>query len=99
MRAARPVPHRNRKESHYEPPVVDAVAVTTSQSTTSTRGEFKATDLLTFQIGLLVIGAVLMVMTVVGLVTASAPLLIAAVLFAAVAMFASVHTAVNLLAD
>lgn len=79
-------------------PVVDAVAVTTPQSTTSTQDEAKAADLLTFQIGMLIIGAVVLVMTVVGLIAASAPLLIAAGLFTVVATFAGVYTGVNLLA-
>ncbi|CED92560.1 MAG: mandelate racemase [Actinomyces succiniciruminis] len=80
-------------------PVIDAVAVTTPESTASTQDEAKAADLLTFRIGLLIIGAVLMVMTIVGLVTASAPLLIAAGLFTVVTTFVGVYTGVNLLAE
>ncbi|MBE6481598.1 MAG: mandelate racemase [Actinomyces ruminicola] len=77
-------------------PVVDAVAAATPQSVTLTQDESRAADLLTFQIGMATVVAVLLVMTVVGIIVASEPLLIASGLFTVVAALVNVSTGVHL---
>ncbi|MDO4899174.1 mandelate racemase [Actinomyces sp.] len=77
-------------------PVIDAVAVSTPQVSTSAQDEVKADELLTFQIGMLVVAAVLLVMTVVGVALASAPLLIASGLLAVMAALVNVCSGVNI---
>lgn len=68
-------------------PVIDAVAVATpaaAQPIASAQDEAMAADLLTFRIGMGVVAAVLLVMTIVGAVVASAPLLIGSGIFTVV---------------
>lgn len=84
-------------------PVIDAVAVSTPavaapQSTASVRDEAMAADLLTFWIGMGVVAAVLLVMTVVGAVIASEPLLIGSGIFAVVLAGVNAVTDVTLAA-
>lgn len=85
-------------------PVIDAVAVNAPavaapQSTASVRDEaMAAEDLLTFRIGMGVVAAVLLVMTVVGAVIASEPLLIGSGIFAVVLAGVNAGTDVTLAA-
>ncbi|SDN27026.1 hypothetical protein SAMN05216355_101506 [Actinomyces ruminicola] len=76
-------------------PVVDAVAAT-PQSAATPQDASKAADLLTFQIGMATVVAVLLVMTIVGMIVASEPLLIASGLFTVVAALVNASTGVNL---
>ncbi|WP_136193714.1 mandelate racemase [Actinomyces procaprae] len=77
-------------------PVIDAVAVTTPKPATSAQDEAKSADVLTFQIGMAIVAAVLLVMTIVGVIVASAPLLIASGLLTVVAALVNVSTGVSL---
>ena len=85
-------------------PVIDAVAVNAPavaapQSTASVRDEaMAAEDLLTFRIGMGVVAAVLLVMTVVGAVIASEPLLIGSGIFTVVLAGVNAGTDVTLVA-
>lgn len=82
-------------------PVIDSVAtsvVTAPQPTASVRDEAMAADLLTFWIGMGVVAAVLVVMTVVGAVIASEPLLIGAGIFAVVLALVNAVTDITLAA-
>ncbi|MDU0349473.1 mandelate racemase [Actinomyces sp. MRS3W] len=79
-------------------PVIDAIAVATPESTTSTQDEIKAADLLTFKIGMATVAAVVFIMAIVGAVTASPALLMAAGLSGTMASLGGVYTGVNLLA-
>ena len=78
-------------------PVIDTVAVTTPESTTSSRTEARAADLLTFKIGLGIVAAVVLVMAVVGAVVGSPALLIASGLIGAASALTGVYTGVNLI--
>ena len=82
-------------------PVIDSVAtpvVTAPQPTASVRDEAMAADLLTFWIGMGVVAAVLVVMTVVGAVIASEPLLIGAGIFAVMLALVNAVTDITLAA-
>lgn len=79
-------------------PVVDDVVVSSPASTTSSQAEAKAADLLTFTIGMAAVAAVVITMAVVGAITGSAALLIAAGLTGTAASLTGVYTGVNLLA-
>ena len=59
-------------------------AVAVAQPIASAQDEAMVADLLTFRIGMGVVAAVLLVMTIVGAVVASAPLLIGSGIFAVV---------------
>lgn len=78
-------------------PVIDTVAVTTPESTTSSRTEARAADLLTFKIGLGIVAAVVLVMAVVGAVVGSPALLIASGFIGAASALTGVYTGVNFL--
>lgn len=77
-------------------PVIDAVAV--AQPIASAQDEAMAADLLTFRIGMGVVAAVLLVMTIVGAVVASAPLLIGSGIFTVVLAGVNAGTDVTLVA-
>lgn len=82
-------------------PVIDSVAtpvVTAPQPTASVRDEAMAADLLTFWIGMGVVAAVLVVMTVVGAVITSEPLLIGAGIFAVMLALVNAVTDITLAA-
>lgn len=82
-------------------PVIDAVAtpaVAVAQPIASAQDEAMAADLLTFRIGMGVVAAVLLVMTIVGAVVASAPLLIGSGIFAVVLAGVNAGTDVTLAA-
>ncbi|WP_043560454.1 hypothetical protein [Actinomyces israelii] len=78
-------------------PVIDTVAVTTPESTASSRTEAKAADLLTFKIGMGIVAAVVFVMAVVGAVAGSSALLIASGFIGAASALTGVYTGVNLI--
>lgn len=79
-------------------PVIDQVAVTTPESTTSSAAEAKAADILTFKIGMAIVAAVVIIMALVGAVAGSAALLVAAGLAGTAASLVGVYTGVNLIA-
>ena len=82
-------------------PVIDAVAppaVAVAQPIASAQDEAMAADLLTFRIGMGVVAAVLLVMTIVGAVVASAPLLIGSGIFTVVLAGVNAGTDVTLVA-
>lgn len=78
--------------------VTTTPAVSTVQPAVVVRDEVSAADLLTFQIGMGVLLAVLLVMTVVGAVIASAPMLIGAGLFTVLVALVNAATDVTLVA-
>ncbi len=80
-------------------PVIDAVATpAVAQPIASAQDEAMAADLLTFRIGMGVVAAVLLVMTIVGAVVASAPLLIGSGIFTVVLAGVNAGTDVTLVA-
>jgi len=81
--------------------VIDAVAtpaVAVAKPIASAQDEAMAADLLTFRIGMGVVAAVLLVMTIVGAVVASAPLLIGSGIFTVVLAGVNAGTDVTLVA-
>ena len=77
-------------------PVIDTVAVTTPESTTSSRTEARAADLLTFKIGMSVLAVVVFVMAVVGVIASSPALLIATGIIGTAGVLTGVYTGTNL---
>ena len=79
-------------------PVIDTVAVTTPEATTSSQREARDANLLPFKIGMGVIAAVVFIMAVIGAIAASPVLLIAAGLIGTASALTGVYTGINLLA-
>ena len=79
-------------------PVIDTVAVTTPESTTSSQREARDADLLTFKIGMSVLAVVVFVMAVVGVIASSPALLIATGIIGTAGVLTGVYTGITLLA-
>ena len=77
-------------------PVIDTVAVTTPESTTSSQREARDADLLTFKIGMSVLAVVVFVMAVVGVIASSPALLIATGIIGTAGVLTGVYTGTNL---